>query len=497
MKRLSKNILVVGLSIAALVSCDEFVDVNKDSTRLKTASLSQTLTAAETSLAFNMGADALIYSSIFTQQAAGHGVLAAQTREYDKYILSNSDVNTTWSSFYATCLADLNYLRQNAFKEGNPQHAGLAKVLQAFSYGILTDLWGNVPYKSALQGVANVQPAFDDSREIYDSLFVLIDDAIVNMDQTNALKIGSEDLIYAGDMAKWKKFANTLKLRLALHYAKVDNGDKLKSVITGGGPFMDANADNFQMAFENVTNRQNPIHQFELQRADYYAPSDFIISFMKLKADPRLTVYFTPHPYTSTTPLAPFSTYKGTVPGDATTIPYSRFHTYLKGSVVSDNGTRAAHGGLNSQSLTYTGAAPSRMLTFAEYNFIRAEAALVYGAAGDANEFFKAGIEASLANAGITGTSATTYVTSQTSAPVTLQRLIEEKYIANLGVAVEQWTDWRRTGFPVLSVSPAAAAAGNNTIPRILVYPLSEQTTNIDNVPGRASMALKSVFWDN
>jgi hypothetical protein len=218
---------------------------------------------------------------------------------------------------------------------------------------------------------------------------------------------------------------------------------------------------------------------------------------MKLKADPRLTVYFTPHPYTSTTPLAPFSTYKGTVPGDATTIPYSRFHTYLKGSVVSDNGTRAAHGGLNSQSLTYTGAAPSRMLTFAEYNFIRAEAALVYGAAGDANEFFKAGIEASLANAGITGTSATTYVTSQTSAPVTLQRLIEEKYIANLGVAVEQWTDWRRTGFPVLSVSPAAAAAGNNTIPRILVYPLSEQTTNIDNVPGRASMALKSVFWDN
>src|SRR5688572_29249819 len=109
MKRLLKNILVVGMSIAVLVSCDNFLDINEDSTRLKTASISQTLIAAETSLAFNMGADALIYSSIFSQQAAGQGVTAAQTREYDKYILSNSDVNGTWSNFYATCLADLNY----------------------------------------------------------------------------------------------------------------------------------------------------------------------------------------------------------------------------------------------------------------------------------------------------------------------------------------------------------------------------------------------------
>jgi len=66
------------------------------------------------------------------------------------------------------------------------------------------------------------------------------------------------------------------------------------------------------------------------------------------------------------------------------------------------------------------------------------------------------------------------------------------------GVAVEPWTDWRRTGFPTLTSSPAAVAQGNLNIPRILVYPLSEQQTNSANMPeGRASMEVKGVFWDN
>ncbi|MBT1704262.1 SusD/RagB family nutrient-binding outer membrane lipoprotein [Chryseosolibacter indicus] len=503
MKRFFKNILIVSSCISVLVSCSDFLDVNDDPTRLKTASISQTLVAAETSLAFNMGADIFIYSSIFSQQAAGQGVTAAQTREYDKYILSNSDVNGTWSNFYSVCLADLNYLKQNS--QGNPQHAGIANVLQAFAFGILTDVWGNVPYKDALEGVSNVQPAFDDSKEIYDSLFVLIDEGIAKMKQTNAIKIGAEDLIYGGDMTKWEKFANTLKLRLALHYAKVDGGNLLKSVINAGGPFMESNNDNFQMAFENVTNRQNPIHQFELQRADYYAPSDFIIKFMQGKTDPRLTMYFTPFPYSATTPASPYTAYRGTIPGDATSVPYSRIHTYLRGSVTADNGTRAGNGGLNSTSLTYTGAAPIRMLTYAEYNFIVAEAMLVYGASAPVNkdnrttkeDFFAAGIEASLANAGITGGAASTYVSAQTSTALSLQKIIEEKYVANFGVGVEPWNDWKRTGFPLLSVSPAAAAAGNNTIPRSLVYPLSEQQANLNNVPQRASMVVKGVFWDN
>jgi hypothetical protein len=495
MKKLLKYTYAIILAVVLLVSCDDFLDINTDPTRLKDAQLTQVIVAAESNLAFSMGSDVFLYSSIFSQQAAGQGVSAAQTREYDKYILTNTDVNNAFSTFYATTLADLNYAKGVANAQGNPQHAGMAKVMEAFAYGILVDAWGAVPYKEAMKGVNNVQPTYDDSKEIYDSLFLVLDEAIVNLGQPNVLAVSTEDLIYAGDMTKWIKLANTLKLRLALHYAKEDNGAKLGEVIAAGGPFMTSNTDNFQLAFENVTNRQNPIHQFELSRSDYYAVSDFIVNLMKGKSDPRVTTYFTSFPY-STTPA--LTAYKGTIPGDVTTAPYSRTGTYIRGAIVSDNGARTAGGGLTATAVTYTGAAPLRMLTFAEYNFIRAEAALVYniGTPVDAATFYKAGVDASLANAGITGAAATTYSTAATLGALTLQLLIEEKYVANFGVAMEPWTDWRRTGFPVLTTSPSAIVNGNTTIPRILVYPLSEQQTNLSNVPERASIAVKGVFWD-
>jgi hypothetical protein len=506
MKKVFNYTSAIILAIAVLISCDDFLDVNTDPTRLKDAQLTQVIAAAETSLAFNMGADIFLYSSIFSQQATGQGVSTAQTREYDKYIVTNTDVNTAFQNFYAVELADLDYAQKLALANGNPQHAGIAKVLKAFTYSALVDAWGDVPYKESLDGVKNVQPHYDNSQEIYDSLFVLINDAIVNLGQPNFLTVGSEDLIYGGDMTKWKKFANTLKLRLALHYAKVDNGAKLNSILanTPAADFFTSNADNFQMAFENVTNRQNPIHAFELARADYYAASDFMITMMKGKSDPRLFAYFTSSSYSaSNTSIA---NYKGTVPGDITTAPYSRVYTYIRGSIVSDNGARTAGGGVTATAITYTGAAPIRMFTFAEYNFIRAEAELVYGGTStNAATYFQAGLDASLALASASvstaqasayATQASAYSTAQAALPLTLQRLIEEKYVANFGVGLEPWTDWRRTGFPVLSPSPSAVTNGNTTIPRVLVYPLSEQQVNLDNVPERVSMTVKSIFWD-
>jgi hypothetical protein len=292
-------------------------------------------------------------------------------------------------------------------------------------------------------------------------------------------------------MAKWEKFGNTLKLRLALHYAKVDNGDKLKQVIASGVPFLGANTDNFQMAFENVTNRQNPINQFELQRADYYAPGKFIVDLMNAKSDPRRSAYFTPLPYD----VVGTPNYVGFTPGNTQSPPNSRIHTYLRGAVVTNGTARTAQGAPTAVAVTYTGAAPQRMLTFAEYNFIRAEAVVAYGAPGDAAAFLKAGIEASMADAGVAAATATAYATSA-SANITLKNIIEEKYIASYGVPMEPWSDWRRTGFPVLAATPAAIEKGNNDIPRILIYPLSEQQANADNVPSRLSMALKGVFWD-
>jgi hypothetical protein len=261
------------------------------------------------------------------------------------------------------------------------------------------------------------------------------------------------------------------------------------------------------MVFEDNNNRWNPIHQFELSRQDYYAPSDFIVTMMNTKADPRRVAYYTSFAYPAATDGTNGATFQGFIPGSGQTAPNSRIHTYLRGKFKSDGGVRTNSGktpvgGNSTTGVVYAGDAPQRMLTFAEYNFIRAEAALQYGAGGPAvaQAFLKAGIDASIADASAWATSKSPVVagaySTNASVTVTLQNIIEEKFVANVGVPMESWSDWRRTGFPAISPSVAATAVGNTTIPRILVYPLGEQQANAANVPDRASMALKGVFWD-
>lgn len=497
MKKTTKNILAcVAMFVAMLVntSCGDFLNINTSPTAQKDAALPLVLTATQGSLSIYMASDFYLYSSIFTQQSCGQGS-ATQTRFFDQYILTNTDVNNAFTNYYAGTLADLNFIVQNAAKQGNPQYAGIAEIMEAYTFGILVDVWGNVPFTDALQGVKNPQPKYDDSKSIYDGLFVLIDKGIADLGGTNIRPVGAEDLIYGGNLSQWTKFANTLKLRLALHYAKVDQGVMLKSIISAGGPFMASSADNFQLMFENVTNRQNPISQFEISRADYDFPGKFFVDMMNTKNDPRRPFYFTSYP-ASAAPYTSTGTYKGAVSTDAQGVQYSRIHTYLRGAFTADNGART-QSGLTSTALTYSGVSPVRMLTFAEYNFIMAEAVLSYGATSSqtADAWYKAGITASMQDAGVSAANITAYTSALPL--VTLQTLIEEKYVASYGVSVEPWTDWRRTGFPAISVSPAAVVQGNNAIPRILIYPLSEQQVNQNNVPDRASMAVKGVFWDN
>ena len=504
MKKIFISLLTV-FSLLASTSCDQFLGDNIDPTRLRQTAYPLSFTAAQGAMAFHVSSDVFILSSIFTQQAAGQQ-LATQTRFYDQYIVTTSDVNNAFSYFYTGALPDLVYTIQQSETDNSPAYAGISRIMQAYMFGIQVDCWGKIPYSEALLGTANPQPKYDDDKTIYESLFTLIDRGVTDLDKTTKLKPGSDDLIYGGDLAKWKRFGNTLKLRLALHYAKVDNGQKLKDIIAASSAttFMNSNGDNFQMAFENVTNRQNPINQFEVSRADQYFPGAFFVNLMNTKIDPRRIAYFTDFPYKS-------GNYKGAATTDGQSVNFSRIHTYLRGGISSDDRSKGAPavnatGGIRNDAILYNGVAPVRMLTFAEYNFIRAEAALVYGAAGVAGDFFKAGIQASIndvsnylptgVDAAVFATSGATYIAAQTAAAPTRQQILEEKYVALYGVSVEPWTDFRRTGLPAIPTSDAALAQNNTVLPRVLPYPLSELSVNLANVPARPSMAVKDIFWD-
>lgn len=502
-----------------------------------------------------------------------------QTYEYYRHNITGSDLNNVWGSIHATTLNDLELI----IKQGgaSPYYTGIAKILKAYEYALVVDVWGDVPYSQAQLLTANTSPAYDDDATIYPKLIQLLSDAVNEINASSSvLTPGANSLMYTGTWAtvktNWIKLANTLRLRLLLHYSKKDPAFCVAQITalvnTAGIQFISSNADNFQMKFYDVANQRSPISAFEVSRPNYLFADRRMAEMMNAKNDPRRQFYFAIFPFdfvpfsrttnaassgnnltfaSTTTAITPGMTvvaagipnytivksvsvntttgittialnddetpgfsiaaipsgtsitfipyYRGV---SATKLPispnnnYSRIHTFLRGTVVGGQAAPPPYTGIV-QPFTYSGAAPQRMLPFAEYSFIRAEAALM-GAPGSAQTFFTDGITASMQEAGVSATDIATYLAAYGTLTGTnaqkLQQIIEEKYIATFGVSVEPWNDWRRTGYPALAV-PTNSITGS--IPRTLFYPQSEIDLNPNHPPQKSASLQDRVFWDN
>jgi Starch-binding associating with outer membrane len=480
--------------ILIVSSCKKQLDINFDPDRLPASNspIEQLLTSAQVNLGFEGGSDLFRFTTLIMQQMSGGASQPNQTYEYYRHNITGSDLNNVWGSIHATTLNDLELI----IKQGtaSPYYVGIAKILKAYEYALVVDVWGDVPFSEAQQLTANTQPKYDDDAAIYPKLNTLLTEAVTDLNATSSVLVpGNSSVIYTGTYAtikaNWIKLANTLRLRLLLHYSKKDPAFCVAQITalvnTSGITFMSSNADNFQMKFYNVANQRSPISAFEVSRPNYLFADTRMLSLMNAKADPRRSSYFTDFPVGSGTYVGVSATALPATPNNN----YSRIHTFLRGSVT----TPAS--GINSA--VYSGDAPQRMLTYAEYCFIRSEAALM-GAPGDPQAFFTAGITASMQEAGVSAANITSYITADGTLTGTnsekLQQIIEEKYIASFGVSVEPWNDWRRTGYPVLS-APTNSITGS--IPRVLFYPQSEIDLN-PNVPGQKAATLQDkVFWDN
>lgn len=476
----------------SLSSCEEFLDVNKNPNSPTEAPIAQVLTNATVNTGFRNGSDLHRFTSLIMQQFSGQAGPTIQTREYQRYLIQPSDLNNLYNAFYAVALPDIQYVIDNS--TGSPHYSGVAKILKAYTFAQVVDVWGDVPFTEALKGVSNLTPKVDDDAAIYPELFKMINEGIAEIKApTSVFKPSTNETIYRGDLAKWEKFANTLKLRLYLKYSEKDPAfakAQMDALIATGGPFMASNADNFEMAFGIATAAQNPIHQFEVSRLNYTFPNKYLVDLMNSNSDPRRASYFTEFPLGS-------GNYKGAAAGDPESINYSRLHTYLRGSFTGTPTANAA-GAIPANSAYnngYSGSAPIRMLTFAEYNFIRAEHALRFGAGvAAALPFYQAGIRASMTAAGVATAAQEAYILANPLPAVNpLQQIIKEKYIANYGVALEPWNDWRRTGFPAITPVPTTVAA-TDYIPRSLYYPEAETNSN-PSFKQKPDMKVR-VFWD-
>ncbi|GAB3829581.1 SusD/RagB family nutrient-binding outer membrane lipoprotein [Pontibacter rugosus] len=492
-------LLSIGLTFP---SCD-FYDVNDDPNKLKETRVSEILPAATVNIGYMGASDLMRYSNLIMQQFSGHGPVVNNTfTNYERYFITDSDVNNNWNNIYADILADLEQLIRVSTENESPHYTGVAKILKAYTYQITVDAWGDVPFSEATQFQNTLYPKYDDDATIYPTLIVLLDEGIADINaasstfEPNAFSTFYPSTSWATSKQQWERLANTLKLRIYLHYSEVDPGfagQQITALVNSGAEFMRSTDDNFQMMFLNQSQRQNPLTSIEGgQFRNQFFPNRFIVDVMNEKNDPRRASYFVAFPYNT-------NSYKGsTILESDPSTKYSRLHSYIKGTPSAINTEQInADGSIEGGAITYGGDAPSRLLLYSEYNFIRAEAALRFGTPGNAEDFFKEGIRASMKDAGVPEAEAAAFVSAHGtlagSDEEKLKQIITQKYIANFGVMMEPWTDWRRTGYPDITPIPTPLAIYDE-IPRSLFYPVSEVTSN-PNIDQKQSM-LERVFWD-
>lgn len=418
--------------------------------------------AALTTAFETAGVDLAWYSSVFVEQTVGvHG----QLEEADKRTGINSSIgDNSWNSIYANSLADLNDIvticGPGGKEEGNQVALGLAKVLMAYNFSVLTDLWGEVPYTEALQGVAVRTPKFDSQETVYKGIIGLLKEAISDLEIESTANPGSFDLFYGGDADSWIAAANSL---LARYYNRLSNisaayADSVLLVIPDA--FASAEGNMVFAQYNTSATGQNPWWQEEADRG-HHAVSQTMYDIMESLNDPRITYFFDELASAGTIVPAP----PGTALADQGGTIYSRF----TGNYLAPD-------------------SPQPIITFDEVKFLEAEAYLGKSNQSAALAAYQEGIEAAMAREGISDVDIADYLAQPSVLPAVLTQthIITQKYIAFwLFNPIEAYNDYRRTRIPTLQ-NPVGPA------PERFPYTSTESAAN-PNVPNLGSTA--KVWW--
>jgi Starch-binding associating with outer membrane len=417
---------------------------------------------------------------------APSGSYAISSSDGASYKQTNDFGDPIWTTFYRN-LEDYEYVEKTATENKQYFYTAAAKTMKALVFGQLVDGFNNIPYKQALQGTSLIQPQYDNGKDVYEALAADLDAAISLFKRTDAVGSPTQDILFAGNNAKWIQFANTLKLRLLIRQSEMSGRSayiqtEINKIIANGGGFLIADA-GVNPGYSNSTGKQNPLYGFNYNTAgtfiqDFWRANKFPITFGIANNDVRYKFLYAP---------INNGTWVGNVIGSTSN---------AVGSLSSTLGS----GVLKSVSQ------PAIILSAAESYFLQAEAGLRGWIANSPQTMFDKGVQASFTFLGA-GSSAT--YTSQSGNKQTnfaacatnaekLNCIIRQKWMANNTVTpFEGWCDFRRTGLPAdlpISIHPQADVYA---IPFRFLYPTSEYQTNTANVNAQGSINhhTSKIFW--
>ena len=345
-------------------------------------------------------------------------------------------------------------------------------ILQVLAYSTLVNTFGNVPYSQALDQ-ANLFPVYDDAKTISLDLISRLNKDISSLKTASAGFSVSEDLLYKGSVAKWIKFANSLRLQQAMIIADADNAAAKTAVEASSADAFASAADNASFAYLAGAPNQNPLFVDIVTggRGDYLAAKD-LVDKLKTLSDPRLSQYFTTN-----------------VSGE-----------YV-GGIVGVVNTASAFS--KPAEKVYAADAPTLILDYVEMEFYKAEAVeRGYAVSGTAAEHYNNAITASILYWGGTQADVTAYLANPSVAYATAsgtwkEKIGTQKWIALYNRPYAGWTELRRLDFPKIT-APVGAKSG---FPNRLTYPGNEQQLNGDNYTAAAAaiggdVVTTKLFWD-
>jgi len=428
-----------------------------------------------------------------TELLAQH-IAQVQYVDEDRYVYRATNISGYFSGPYINDLMDFQRVVDAGTAAKDPNTSGPAVVMQTVMYQAMTDLWGDIPYSEALKGGDGpLKPKYDAQKDIYYGMLKALTDASAAMGSGAGL--GSSDPIYNGDAAKWKKFSNSLRARLAMRIQKADPAKataELSAAFAAGG--FTSNADNAALAWPGDGIFDNP-WAANFGGRDDHRLSKTLVDAMQAVNDPRLPIYAQP---TQNDATKISGLQNGLNNADAA--PQMKT-TSRPGAIFYPGSTTYGTYGTSAGKKT-----PTYMMTFAEYSFIKAEAANrgIGGlTAAQAQGFYNDGVTASITQWGGSAADAAAYLANPAVAyqggAAGLTQILTQKWIALFTQGEEAWSDWRRTGIPA-SIAPGPRAT-LSTIPRRMNYSSAEQSVNLDNLNAAitrqgADLLTTRVWWD-
>lgn len=474
MKKILNKLIIGALAAVSLTSCQrDLLSLNEDP-KHPTVLPSSTLLA--------MGQQQFFYSTFtgsvnfnnyrfFVQQWAE----TTYTDETNYDLVTRNQPRNHWNRMYVNSLNNYETAKKNLPAEAVGSEAerknknATLEISQIVVWENLVDTYGNIPYSEALKaGEGSFAPKYDDAKSVYTSLLSRITAVVAAIDE-GAEGYGSGDLVYGGDMTKWKHLANSVKLRLALNLADTDaaTSKAAAEAAVASGVIM-SNDEAYSLKFAGGTYNNPIFDDLVASGRNDFVPTELIINKMKASADPRIDVWFTK------------------VDGEYVGGVFGALNPFNGKSHMSD--------------FFLANNAPANLLSYEEVLFMKAEAAARgYTVGGTAATFYAAAINASMTLNNVSPADAATYLAARPYDAANWKKSIgEEAYIAMFNKPFAAWLFARRLDNPVFVNPPNSKLDG---VPVRMPYSDQEYVLNKANVTAAASAiggdkATTKLFWD-